>query len=162
GNGNVIVGDYGNHTVRRVSPDGVVTTLGGLAGAVGPDDGVGDAARFGACWYSFFFGTTCLGPRGVAVDGARNVYVADNRNNTIRKGSPENAPLRIVMSGPGFGIKGGPFGFVLSGPPHQPIIIEASTDLAAWLPIWTNSGPGNFTFSDPRSAAFPVRFYRAR
>jgi len=160
--GNVIVGDDGNHTIRKISPDGLVTTLGGLAGAVGPDDGVGSVARFGACWYGGFgFGRSCLGPRGVAVDQAGNVYVADNRNNTIRKGYPENAPPLIVMSARGFGSTGR-FGFVVSGSPQQPIIVEASIDLITWLPIWTNHLGGTFTFADPQSESFPSRFYRGR
>ncbi|HXJ60203.1 MAG TPA: hypothetical protein VNU68_26455 [Verrucomicrobiae bacterium] len=161
--GNVIVGDYGDHTIRQISPAGVVTTVGGLAGAVGSEDGLGYAARFGTCWYGGFgFGRRCLGPRGVAVDSAGNIYVADNHNNTIRKGYPANSPPRILTSGPGFGIAGGHFGFIVSGPPRQPIIIEASTDLMSWLPIWTNRFPGDSTFADLQAAAFPTRFYRVR
>lgn len=70
--GHVYVGDYGNHTVRRILPDGTVTTLAGTAGQRGTNDGVGAAARFD-------------GPSGVAVDPSGNVYVADTWNSTIRK-----------------------------------------------------------------------------
>ncbi|MGA2867464.1 MAG: immunoglobulin domain-containing protein [Verrucomicrobiota bacterium] len=73
--GNVYVADYWNHTIRKVTPAGVVTTLAGLAGSPGSDDGTGSAARF-------YF------PRGVAVDSAGNVYVADTWNDTIRKVTP--------------------------------------------------------------------------
>lgn len=70
--GNVYVGDWGNHTVRKVTPNGNITTLAGLAGARGSADGVGTAARFAR-------------PVGVAVDNIGNVYVADCGNSTIRK-----------------------------------------------------------------------------
>ena len=73
--GNVLVADTGNHTIRKISPAGVVTTLAGTAGSAGITDGTGAAARFN-------------NPRGLAVDGAGNVLVADAPNHTIRKISP--------------------------------------------------------------------------
>ena len=73
--GNVYVADSKNHTVRKVTSGGVVSTLAGVAGSPGSSDGTGSAARFN-------------GPAGVAVDGSGNVYVADNGNSTIRKVAP--------------------------------------------------------------------------
>ena len=73
--GNVYVADMRNHTIRKVTPAGVVTTLAGLAGSSGSADGTGSAARFDE-------------PYGVAVDSAGNVYVADTWNSTIRKLTP--------------------------------------------------------------------------
>jgi streptogramin lyase len=73
--GNVYVADTYNHTIRKITPAGAVTTLAGTAGLSGSADGTGSAARF---WY----------PYGVAVDGSGNVYVADTRNYTIRKITP--------------------------------------------------------------------------
>ena len=68
---NVYVADVDNHTIRKVTPVGVVTTLAGLAGSYGSADGTGSAARF------------CF-PGGVAVDNAGNVYVADTEKNKVR------------------------------------------------------------------------------
>ena len=70
--GNLYVGDTGNHTIRKTTSGGVVSTLAGSAGAPGSADGTGSAARFNF-------------PSGVAVDSAGNVYVADTNNHTIRK-----------------------------------------------------------------------------
>ncbi len=75
GAGYIYVGDTINHTIRKVSFSGVATTLAGLAGVAGSADGTGNAARFNQ-------------PRGMAVDGAGYVYVADMLNHTIRKISP--------------------------------------------------------------------------
>src|SRR6516162_64795 len=67
--GNVYVADTPNNTIRKITPAGVVTTLAGLAGSHGTNDGTGSAARF-------------YNPWGVATDASGNVYVADYRNAT--------------------------------------------------------------------------------
>ena len=74
-NGTRYVADTFNHTLRKIAPDGSVTTLAGLAGHKGSADGAGAAARF-------------FHPAAVAVDAQGNLYVADNGNETIRKISP--------------------------------------------------------------------------
>jgi sugar lactone lactonase YvrE len=61
------------------------TNFAGLPGASGTNDGTGGAARF-------------IGPRGVAVDGAGNVYVADTYNYTIRKITPAGAVTTLAGS----------------------------------------------------------------
>jgi len=70
--GNVFVADTGNHTIRKVTSAGVVTTLAGTAGAPGSADGTGSAARFN-------------NPIGISVSTAGNLFVVDEDNNTIRK-----------------------------------------------------------------------------
>ena len=82
--GNVYVTDFSNHTIRKIAPAGIVTTLAGSVGNLGSSDGTGSAARFS-------------NPRGVAVDAAGNVYVADYNNNTIRKITP--AGVVTTMAG---------------------------------------------------------------
>jgi sugar lactone lactonase YvrE len=84
--GNAYVSDFGNNSIRKITPAGVVMTLAGtpgvagitgsstqdgLAGAPGHADGTGTAASFNQ-------------PTGIAVDGNGNVYVADTANSTIR------------------------------------------------------------------------------
>jgi DNA-binding beta-propeller fold protein YncE len=70
--GNLYVVDTDNHTIRKITTGGVVSTLAGLAGTSGSADGTNSTARF-------------YQPQGVAVDSAGNVYVADTGNYTIRK-----------------------------------------------------------------------------
>jgi streptogramin lyase len=70
--GNVIVADTGNHTIRKISADGVVTTLAGSAGVAGSNNGRGNLARFNE-------------PSGVAIDGNGNIFVADTSNLAVRK-----------------------------------------------------------------------------
>lgn len=81
--GNLYVADEGSSTIRKITPAGVVTTLAGLAGSPGSQNGTGSAAQFGA-------------PRGLAVDVAGNVYVADTDNHLIRKITPSGAVTTLA------------------------------------------------------------------
>jgi sugar lactone lactonase YvrE len=73
--GDVYVSDNGNHTIRKITPAGLVTTIAGMAASSGSMDGTNSAARF-------YF------PYGVAVDMATNLFVVDQFNSTIRKITP--------------------------------------------------------------------------
>ena len=143
---NVYVADYGNSTIRKITPTGVVTTLAGLSGVSGTNNGTGSAALF-------------FLPSGVAVDSAGNVYVADTGNHTIRKGFAASVPPMIISGSPTF--NGDQFGFNLTGLSGQVVVVEASTNLSNWLPIWTNIFVTNILpFDDPQSGNYPGRFYR--
>lgn len=67
---NVYVADQGNHCIRKISPDGEVTTLAG--GEQGYADGIGASAKFNS-------------PYGIAVDASGMLYVTDQYNDCIRK-----------------------------------------------------------------------------
>ncbi len=69
--GNVYVADTDNHSIRKITSGGVVSTLAGT-GTAGFMDGAGNVALFSE-------------PRGVAVDNSGNVYVGDENNHRIRK-----------------------------------------------------------------------------
>jgi sugar lactone lactonase YvrE len=62
--GNAYVADPDTHTIRRITPDGTVTTLAGKAGEPGSVDGTGAAARFD-------------NPTALTIDVAGNLYVCD-------------------------------------------------------------------------------------
>ncbi|WUR15736.1 NHL repeat-containing protein [[Empedobacter] haloabium] len=80
--GNLYVADTGNHAIRKIAPDGSVTTLAGN-GQPGSADGKGTAARFN-------------GPVGVAVDDAGVLYVADTYNDRIRRIAPDGSVTTIA------------------------------------------------------------------
>lgn len=73
--GNIYVADSGNSAIRKITASGVVSTLAGIAGETGHDDGSNATAHFDE-------------PYGIALDSFSNVYVADTFNHTIRKVSP--------------------------------------------------------------------------
>lgn len=87
--GNVFVADTGNHSIRKITPAGVVTTLAGN-GTADFINGLGDVARFSS-------------PQGIAIDTAGNLYVADTGNHSIRKITPAGDVTTLAGNGaPGF------------------------------------------------------------
>ncbi len=84
---NVYVTDTGSHTIRRISPDGTVTTIAGRVGEATPAlDGTGTATRFGS-------------PAGIAVDGSGNVFVTELRNHLVRRITPNGVVSTLGGSG---------------------------------------------------------------
>ena len=83
---NLYVADMANHCVRKISPDGTVTTLAGSSGNAGHADGIGAAARFNR-------------PCGLAVDDDCIVYVADTLNYRIRKVTAAGQVTTLAGSG---------------------------------------------------------------
>ena len=72
---NLYVTDRFNHTIRKIEiSSGMVSTIAGRVGSLGPADGIGLLSMF-------------MFPAGIASDGT-NLYVADTDNNGIRIISP--------------------------------------------------------------------------
>jgi methylmalonyl-CoA mutase cobalamin-binding subunit len=69
--GSLLVADSGNHTVRRIAADGTVTTIAGVAGVAGHDDGLAVTAHLNT-------------PSGIDVDARGEIFVADTGNHVIR------------------------------------------------------------------------------
>ncbi len=82
---NLYVTDSSDHTVRKITPNGDVSTLAG-SGQPGNDDGVGAYARF-------------HNPVGAAVDSRGYTYLADTYNYSIRRVSPQGIVTTIAGSG---------------------------------------------------------------
>jgi uncharacterized protein (TIGR03437 family) len=95
--GNIYIADWHNHRVRKVTPDGVIMTLAGNGSATFSGDG-GPATR-----------ASLNDPRGVAVDGGNNVYIADAANQRIRMVNSSGVITTVAGNGVyGFAGDGGP------------------------------------------------------
>jgi sugar lactone lactonase YvrE len=101
--GTIYVADSGNHTIRRITPAGVVSTWAGLAGTAGDADGSLATARFNY-------------PMGLAFDGAGNLYVTDRDNGLVRKITPAGVVSTVAGQRGKRGVGAGPLPATLNRP----------------------------------------------
>ncbi len=94
--GNLFISDSRNNRIRKVTPDGSISTI---AGTGNPGfSGDGGPAIFAA-----------INPFGLAVDATGNLFIADGYNHRIRKITPEGVISTVAGNGTqGFRGDGGP------------------------------------------------------
>lgn len=114
--GNLYVADTLNNTVREISASGAVTTLAGLAGTFGLNDGTGTAARF-------------FRPNGLALDGLGNAYVADTANHAIREITPARVVSTIAGAARSEGVTLGPLPGSVNHPFGIALLVGSGTQL---------------------------------
>lgn len=89
---NLYVCDSKNHRVRKITPDGKVSTMAGSSKGVnnsGNADGKANEAQFNE-------------PKGITIDNSNNIFIADTQNNTIRKITPDGNVFTIAGGGLGY------------------------------------------------------------
>jgi uncharacterized protein (TIGR03437 family) len=95
--GNPFIADTANSRVRKVSPGGIISTVAGNGNSYFSGDG--GPATSGSLSY----------PWGVAVDAAGNLFIADPRNQRVRKVNPAGTISTVAGNGSqGFSGDGGP------------------------------------------------------
>ena len=82
--GNIYIADTGNHVIRKVDSNGVISTLAGSTN--GYSDGSGSGAKFND-------------PSTVATDSKGNLYVTDSSNNRVRKITPSGLVSTVAGNG---------------------------------------------------------------
>jgi hypothetical protein len=82
--GNIFVTDTLRHAIRKITPQGQVTTIAGGNG-IGSTNGLGSAARF-------------CNPSGIVIDSNNNLYVADTANGMIRKLTKDSNDVYTVST----------------------------------------------------------------
>jgi len=84
--GNLYVAEAASATIRRITPQGEVSTIAGAVGAPGYADGAAGAARFNA-------------PSRLETDADGNLYVTDSGNSVVRSITPGGVVATIAGSG---------------------------------------------------------------
>jgi uncharacterized protein (TIGR03437 family) len=85
--GNIYIADRDNHRIRRVTPDGTISTVAGTGVAGnGGDGGAATQAQLNA-------------PSGVSLDAAGNLYIADTGNHRVRQLTPSGQIVPVVSTG---------------------------------------------------------------
>jgi Ca2+-binding RTX toxin-like protein len=136
--GNFYVADLGNHKVRKVDADGVITTLAGTG--VAGFSGDGQAVT-----------TSLNGPVRVAADTAGNVYVADSNNLRIRKVTPGG--IMVTIAGTDVGGNSGDGGQAMAAQLNTPTGLEVRADGSlVFADFW--NGRVRVIRNAPPSAAF--------
>ncbi len=96
-NDNLLIADYANHRVRKITPAGKITTIAG--NGLGGYTGDGGLATHASMYY----------PEGLALDSVGNLFIADNGNSVIRKVDTFGIITTIAGNGfLGFSGDGGP------------------------------------------------------
>jgi len=85
--GDIYVADTNNDDIRKITPNGTVTTIAGTPGQAGDLDGPANQALFDE-------------PRGVSVDASGNIYVTDSGNGVVRMITPSGKVTTVVSPPP--------------------------------------------------------------
>lgn len=109
-NENIIVSDQSNHQIKKITLDGVVTTITGI-GTAGFDNGPSTTATFRT-------------PMGIAVDAFNNIYVSDFNNHSIRKITAAGAVTTIA----GTGVAGDLNGVGIAAQLNNPVDLAIAAD----------------------------------
>jgi hypothetical protein len=118
--GNIYIADKGNSRIRKINSAGIITTIAGNGSAgYSGDGGLAISAQIN-------------NPRGVAVDTAGNIYIADAANHAARKIDAGGVITTIAGTGTaGFSGDGGPAIFAqLYGPYSVTIDISGNIFIA--------------------------------
>jgi trimeric autotransporter adhesin len=159
--GSLYIADFGNARIRKVTPNGIISTIAGngIQGTAGD----GGPAIKASLW----------GPQQIALDAAGNVYVADQLNSAVRKISPAGVMTTVAgtLGSGGYSGDGGPATKARLGYPSgvavdsagNLYIADASSDVirevnAATGNISTIAGTGQAGFSGDGGPALAATF----
>jgi hypothetical protein len=113
--GSVYIADAGNSRVRKVTPDGTITTLAG-DGTYGYSGDGGPATAAQLQW-----------PTGVGVDAAGDVYIADSDANALRRVTPGGA-ITTVAVGSGWSVAVDAAGNAYTAVPSGNVVFRIAPD----------------------------------
>jgi sugar lactone lactonase YvrE len=156
--GSLFIADSGNHRIREVNAAGVIRTAAGTGVANYSGDG-GQATA-----------ASLYDPRGVALDSSGQIYVADSRNQRVRRFAATAvtsfatvpAGLQLVVNGVN---RTAPFSLDL--PPGTVVAVSApvsqnSPGIQATFSSWSDGGQASRTITIATEGSFYTANYSSR
>jgi hypothetical protein len=116
--GNVFVADRGNHVIRKIAPNGQVSTIAGTPAVPGHRDGDSSSALFDR-------------PYGIAIDPWGNLYVTEESNHDVRRIAP-NGRVTTVAGNPD--VTGSSDGAGSDAHFLTPALLAIGPDGTLWIP----------------------------
>jgi gliding motility-associated-like protein len=150
---NIFFTDAGNERIRKISADGIVTTVAGT-GNFGWVDGPGNVAKF---W----------SPTALAIDVAGNLYVSDSQNNRIRKVAPDGTVSTIAGNGSAGAVNGigtsasfnSPYGIAIDKSGNIYVAEYGNNDVRKITPLgMVSTLAGNVISGDKNGPGLSARF----
>ena len=125
--GNLYVADSGNNVIRRVSTNGIITTVAGDVAADQPSGGLGGFSGDGGPATQARLNS----PQGVALDQAGDLFIADTFNNAVREVTPNGTISTIVdtTAAKGSSGNGGPAAAAKLNTPFAVAVDAGTADL---------------------------------
>jgi sugar lactone lactonase YvrE len=151
--GRYFVADEGNHTIRSITNDGLVSTLAGTAGASGFADATGAAARFSS-------------PNSVVVDYRGSIIVGDGGNHRIRDITPGGVVATACGTG-GIGQVDSPFYAatfdlpVINGPPGTDTYMVMDRNAHTWRGMTYRPDTGTSSINRAHGVPYEAGPYNA-
>jgi sugar lactone lactonase YvrE len=155
--GNVYVADSQHHTIRKLTPEGIVSTYAGTPGACGHTDGPALTASF--CFYE----------AGLAFDSAQNLYVTDAT--LVRRISPSGivstyagtGSTGITTNGPAASATFGNLAGIAIDPSGNIFVADDTNNLIRKIDsagnVTTFAGASSFVFNSPKGLAVDIFGY---
>ncbi len=117
--GSLYIADSGNHRIRRIAPDGIITTVTGRSG--GGDLGDGGPADQARLW----------SPNGIALDSDGGLYIADSQNHRIRHIASDG--IITTVAGTGTSGYSGDGGFADQASLRNPMGVALGSDGSLYI-----------------------------
>jgi trimeric autotransporter adhesin len=153
--GNVYIADRDNNRIRRVGPDGTITTVAGMDAAGNSGDG------------GLALDAKLSGPESVTVDRSGNLYIADTGNQRVRKVTPDGkiaAATDLGLLSPVYAIADGSGNLYIADAGAGKILTAGSNGVPATLVTGLSSprglaldSQGNLYYTEAGAARVSVR-----
>ncbi len=125
--GNLYVAEISNHIIRKISANGIITTVAGTSGQSGSTGDGGPATQ-----------ALLDAPAGLTIDNYGNLLIVDQGNETIRKVDSVTGTISTIAGTPGIAGYTGDGGLATSATLHEPYGVACDKQGNLYIADYTN------------------------